>query len=153
MVSHAADQTTIASEKEVHDDSPSENTGDLEAMFADVNNLPSDDPLRASATQEAAQSPAPAPTNVTANSSVKSSVMQLLPKKVADAFRASGGSDAPASDSASASLIAPKIAPEAQTRGNGTVVVDSVKRVAVPSFEGAALRTVVEQAGRIQARA
>ncbi|MBB5059605.1 cell division protein FtsI (penicillin-binding protein 3) [Granulicella aggregans] len=138
----------VASDKEVADDSPNENTGDLEAMFADVNNLPADDPLRASATQEAAQSPALAPTSVAANSSVKSSVMQLLPKKVADAFRANGGSDTPAPDTANASLVAPKIVPESQTRGNGTVVVDSVKRVAVPSFEGAALRTVVEEAGR-----
>ncbi len=141
-------RTNIASDKEVHDDSPSENMGDLEAMFADVNNLPADDPLRAGATQDAAQSPAPATTSAAANSSVKSSVMQLLPKKVADAFRANGGSDATAPEAASASLVAPKILPEAQSRGNGTVVVDSVRRVAVPSFEGAALRTVVEEAGR-----
>jgi cell division protein FtsI (penicillin-binding protein 3) len=138
----------VASEEEVADDSPNENTGDLEAMFADVNNLPADDPLRASATQDAAQSPAPAPNNVTTSSGVKNSVMQLLPKKVADAFRANGGSNATAPEATSASLVAPKIMPEAQTRGNGTVVVDSVKRVAVPSFEGAALRTVVEEAGR-----
>jgi cell division protein FtsI (penicillin-binding protein 3) len=147
-------RVNIADEKEVHDDSPNDNNGDLEAMFADVNNLPADDPLRASVALDAAQSPAPAPTNVAASSSVKSSVMQLLPKKVADAFRANGGSDATGSDasSASASLVAPKIVPEAQARSNGTVVVDSVKRVAVPSFEGSALRSVVEEAGRVGLR-
>ncbi len=138
----------VANEQEVADDSPNENTGDLEAMFADVNNLPADDPLRAAAAQDATQSPAPAAANVAANSSVKSSVMQLLPKKVADAFRANGGSDAPPPDAVNAALIAPKVMPEALARGNGSVVVDSVKRVAVPSFEGAALRTVVEEAGR-----
>jgi cell division protein FtsI (penicillin-binding protein 3) len=144
----------IASEKEVHDDSPNDNNGDLEAMFADVNNLPADDPLRATGAQDAAPSPAPGPTNVAASSSVKSSVMQLLPKKVADAFRANGGSDGPPSQTltASSALVAPKIVPETQARPNGTVVVDSVKRVAVPSFEGAALRSVVEEAGRVGLR-
>ena len=88
----------IADEKEVHDDSPNENNGDLEAMFADVNNLPADDPLRAAAVPDAAQSPTPTTANVAANSTVKSSVMQLLPKKVADAFRANGGSDSTAAD-------------------------------------------------------
>jgi cell division protein FtsI (penicillin-binding protein 3) len=149
-------QTHIADAKDLIDDSPNENTGDLEAMFADVNNLPADDPLRAAATQtnDAAQSPAPVATNMAASSSVKNSVMQLLPKKVADAFRANGGSNSTGADTSSttAALVAPKIAPEAEARSNGTVVVDSVKRVAVPSFEGAALRTVVEQAERVGLR-
>jgi hypothetical protein len=47
----------LKTKKEMHgrgrratsDDAPSENTADLNAMFADVNNLPADDPLRAPA--------------------------------------------------------------------------------------------------------
>jgi cell division protein FtsI (penicillin-binding protein 3) len=145
-------QVNIASDKEVHDDSPSENTGDLEAMFADVNNLPADDPLRAPAAQSSdTQSPAPlaAVPSAPAPSTAKNSVMQLLPKKVLDAFRANGGSNAtPDAAPANATLVAPKIEPEEKAQANGMVVVDSIKRVAVPSFEGAALRTVVEEAGR-----
>src|ERR1035438_9552434 len=33
--------------EETADDAPSENTGDLNAMFDQINNLPADDPLRA----------------------------------------------------------------------------------------------------------
>ena len=42
----------------------------------------------------------------------------------------------------------PAVAPAEQNRGNGAVIVDPVQRVAVPSFDGAALRSVVEQAQR-----
>ncbi len=36
----------LVAQKDVVDDSPSESTADLNAMFDDVNNLPADDPLR-----------------------------------------------------------------------------------------------------------
>ena len=39
-----------------------------------------------------------------------------------------------------------------QTRGNGAVVIDAGKRVAVPEFQGNALRTVVEHAGALGLR-
>lgn len=144
-------QTKTDSDKDVIEDAPSENTGDLEAMFADTNNLPADDPLRAANQTESAQSSAPAapPPSASATLAAKNTVMQLLPKKILDTFRANGGSNGtPDAATSNAALVAPKIEPEAQSRPNGTIVVDSVKRVSVPSFEGAALRTVVEEAGR-----
>jgi len=159
-------ELVAASQKDnVFDDSPNDNTGDLDAMFADVNNLPADDPLRAGidsaqggddTKQPGGQSPAPAATQVAVQtkSGTKAGIMQLLPKSVLDAFRANGGTSSVMPDAASstAALVAPKIAPAAESRSNGSVVVDSTHRVAVPSFEGAALRTVVEEADRLGLR-
>jgi len=145
-------QIAEASQKDnVFDEAPSENTGDLEAMFADVNNLPADDPLRAAAgsiPQEQGQFPAPL-SAATLAARTKPGVADLLPKPVLDAFRAQGGSSAiPNAGSSHAALVAPSIAPAVEARANGAVVVDSVKRVAVPAFDGEALRSVVEQADR-----
>jgi cell division protein FtsI (penicillin-binding protein 3) len=159
-------ELVAASQKDnVFDDSPNDNTGDLDAMFADVNNLPADDPLRAGidsaqggddTKQPGGQSPAPAATQVAVQTKngTKAGIMQLLPKSVLDAFRANGGTSSVMPDAASstAALVAPKIAPAAESRSNGSVVVDSTHRVAVPSFEGAALRTVVEEADRLGLR-
>ncbi len=39
-----------------------------------------------------------------------------------------------------------------ETQANGSMVVDAAKRVAVPQFEGQALRHVVEQAGAVGLR-
>jgi cell division protein FtsI (penicillin-binding protein 3) len=153
-------QIAAASQKDnVFDEAPSENTGDLEAMFADVNNLPADDPLRAaagSAGAEQAPSPAPtasAPVTAAVAGKWKPETGDKLPKQVLDAFRANGGSSAmPDAGSANAALVVPKIAPAVEARANGAVVVDSVRRVAVPAFEGEALRSVVEQADRVGLR-
>jgi len=140
---------------DVFDDEPSENTGDLDAMFADVNNLPADDPLRkaaASAAPEQDQSPAPDLAEAVP-AKAKGGAMALLPKTVLDAFKANGGSSAmPDAGSAQAELVAPKIAPPVSARSDGSVVVDAERRVAVPSFDGEALRSVVEQADRVGLR-
>ena len=58
----------------------------------------------------------------------------------------------PDAATSNASIAPPKIAPVAEARGNGSVVVDSGQRVAVPDFDGAGLRTVVEKAGRLGLR-
>jgi cell division protein FtsI (penicillin-binding protein 3) len=56
-------------------------------------------------------------------------------------------------DSSSASVLpAPKIVPVVQVKDKGTVVVDAGLRVAVPSFEGAGLRGVVERAAAVGLR-
>jgi cell division protein FtsI (penicillin-binding protein 3) len=170
----------------VFDDSPSDNIGDLEAMFADVNNLPADDPLRnpdhptdppaETSSVEGGTPPPPAPpTSVTpartenaaasnaphssgtqsaAKSPVKNEILDLLPAKVLAAFRAQGGTSSTMSSDAgaNATLHAPTIDPAVAPHGNGAVVVDSRARVAVPSFAGAPLRTVIEQAGKLGLR-
>jgi cell division protein FtsI (penicillin-binding protein 3) len=141
----------VAAAKEEVDDSPSESTADLNAMFDDVNSLPADDPLRTPANAAAAASAVEdKPVAATPAKSVakSSGVMSLLPAKVLAAFQASGGTSSamPDAGNASVSLPAPKIVPAVQAKGNG-VVVDAGQRVSVPSFAGEALRTVVEQAG------
>jgi cell division protein FtsI (penicillin-binding protein 3) len=163
----------------VFDDSPNDNTGDLDAMFADVNNLPADDPLRnpdhaadiapiqpsaqSAAAQTSAQTaqssvaPAPPPppsktSNVATTSPhrspIKNEILDLLPAKVLAAFRANQADAA----GNSAALQAPKVDPSIATRGNGSIVVDSRVRVAVPAFTGAPLRTVIEQADKLGLR-
>ncbi len=44
------------------------------------------------------------------------------------------------------------IRPAVQAKGNGAVVVDGGKRVAVPQFQGVGLRKVVEDAGHLGLR-
>jgi len=155
----------IASQKsEAADDSPNENTGDLDAMLADVNNLPADDPLRNQQPNPASQDAAvlntttePDPekhARIAFNGPVKDKIVDLLPAKVLAAFRANGGTSSTISD-ANANTLAlntPKVDPASQSRGNGAIVVDSRSRIAVPSFEGAPLRTVIEQAGKLGLR-
>ncbi|MCL2660493.1 MAG: penicillin-binding transpeptidase domain-containing protein, partial [Acidobacteriaceae bacterium] len=135
----------VIAQKDLVDDSVSDTSADPNAMFADLNNLPADDPLRAPATAPAAPEATGAAPATTA--------VATLPDKVVPVFRAGGG--ASEDGSASAALTAPKITPVAQARGNGQVVVDARKRVAVPAFQGAALRSVVEKAAasglRVQA--
>ncbi len=53
----------------------------------------------------------------------------------------------PGSEDRQVAVAEPQVPPVVQARSGGGVVVDTATRVAVPSFEGAALRSVVEQAG------
>jgi cell division protein FtsI (penicillin-binding protein 3) len=150
--------------EETADDAPSENTGDLNAMFDQINNLPADDPLRAAsaAAPIANANPAVAATDTPVAPSARqpsatrtSRLVGLLPEKVLAAFRASGGTGSAMPDAAtgeSAALRPPVVAPPVQSRANGSVLVDAGARVAVPSFTGAALRRVVETAAGLGLR-
>jgi cell division protein FtsI (penicillin-binding protein 3) len=116
------------------DDNPEESNGDLNSLFATVNDLPADDPLRApqqtpgqaapvakDAVQQAQMIPAPSSEAVTA-----------LPEKSALE------KPAPPMPVAVAQQGPPSI--------KGPVVVDAGKRVAVPSFVGLPVRSVIEHA-------
>jgi cell division protein FtsI (penicillin-binding protein 3) len=131
------------------DDVPDEHIGDLNAVYDEVNSLPPDDPLRqpqnaaamdenrtADDAFEKAQKLKPQPAGLVA-----------LPDKVVDAFHKKG--DAAAENER---VEAPVIRPAVQARGNGAVVIDAGKRVAVPDFHGNDLRTVVEKAGDLGLR-
>ena len=147
-----------ATAKPMPDDSLEENPGDLSAMFDQINNLPADDPLRSSSSDASAAnqtSVASAENSVPASPSQPappvtktSRMLSLLPQKVLAAFQASGGMDSMSDGSPgrSAVLHAAPVVPQVQQRGNGSVLVDAGKRVAVPSFTGDALRRVVETA-------
>ena len=136
------------SQKDVFEDAPAESTADMTAMFDDVNSLPADDPLRAPASAVASQTAAEVqPVAVAPKAGGKATaILNLLPTKVLAAFHASGGmnSGMPDTGNTEAPLTLSKGVPAIQEKGS--VVVDARARVAVPSFEGVALRTVVERA-------
>lgn len=144
--------TTIADKQQVMpDDNPSENAADLTAMFDDVNNLPADDPLRAEANGVSPANATSQPASVTPpvpDEPKSGKILNVLPKKLVAAFRASeeGGS----LNTNTATLPTPKPASSAQNKG--AVVVDAGAKVAVPSFDGAGLRTVVERADAVGLR-
>ncbi len=145
----------LMAKKDVVDDAPSESTADLNAMFDDVNNLPADDPLRTQASAamvEPSEKPVVAEETRAAGSS--QGVLNLLPSKVVAAFQASGGTSSGMAnaDAASEHLSAPQAGSRPQVKDKGAVVVSAGLRVPVPSFEGAALRTVVEGADSVGLR-
>ena len=132
---------------DIAEDGPPEDNSTLQALFAEVNNLPADDPLRAGDSQQAAAlstdgdahgvsttanvAPAPAPTQV-ASSATNSGLQDVATPQASPSLP-------PASDM-------PEAAPPAKPE-SGTLVTDAKHRVAVPSFAGASVRQVVERAG------
>ncbi|MGP8259181.1 MAG: penicillin-binding protein [Acidobacteriaceae bacterium] len=159
-------QLLAATSQDTPGDAPSEHLDDLNAMYDAINNLPADDPLRASSSDatDANAARAAAPTDATgtpvpspqaAGSTKTSRVLGLLPARVLAAFNANGGTNSAMPDAASgtsAALRAPSVAPQVEPRTNGSVVVDAGAHVAVPSFSGAALRNVVETAAGLGLR-
>jgi cell division protein FtsI (penicillin-binding protein 3) len=159
-------QLMAAASADMPGDAPSEHGSDLNAMYDEINNLPADDPLRAS-TGNAADAnsdhaavatnavPASVPPPRATGSTKTSRILGLLPAKVLAAFNANGGTTSTMPDAApgsSSALRAPRVAPQVQPRANGSVVVDAGARVAVPSFTGSALRKVVETAAKLGLR-
>jgi cell division protein FtsI (penicillin-binding protein 3) len=146
----------MVAQKEAVDDAPSESTADLTAMFDDVNSLPADDPLRTSANATVAAAEGSDKPVVTASKATGKTpgVSNLLPAKVVAAFQASAGTSSavPNPDDASGQMSLPKAAPAVPVREKGAVVVNAGLRVPVPSFEGAALRSVVERADSVGLR-
>jgi cell division protein FtsI (penicillin-binding protein 3) len=131
--------------QDIAEDAAPEDNGDLQALFAEVNNLPADDPLRTGDTQQVAAvssdgeshgvsttapvAAPPAPTDVasnTDNAGLRDVTQPASPR-------------APTADS---QQTLPAARPE-----SGTLVTDAKHRVSVPSFAGASVRQVVERAG------
>jgi cell division protein FtsI (penicillin-binding protein 3) len=151
-------QTDLAkaqSEPEM-EEAPSEPAGDLDALFAEVNNLPADDPLRGTVN---GQQPVPSAANELASGLASSpgsspDQPQALPAAPppAPAAVASHGPPAipvhaPAPKSEPPPLEeAAAAAPEPHVSGHG-IVVNAANRVGVPSFLGEPLRVAVETAG------
>jgi cell division protein FtsI (penicillin-binding protein 3) len=136
------------------DDVPDEHIGDLNAVYDEVNSLPADDPLRQP------QNAAAMAENRTADEAFDKAQQQkpqpaglaALPDKVLDAFHKHGDTSSVMPGASDERVESPVIRPAVQTRGNGGVVVDGGKRVAVPDFHGNDLRTVVERAGGLNLR-
>jgi cell division protein FtsI (penicillin-binding protein 3) len=139
-------QQQIAAQKDSLADGPSESGEDINALFAEINNLPADDPLRASAAVNTPATPALVAVTRVPDKGSTPAVMSLLPAKVAAAFRAASA-DEPVE---TAAVVTPKIAPK--VLGSGAVTVGSGEKVAVPEFGGEALRSVVERAEAVGLR-
>jgi cell division protein FtsI (penicillin-binding protein 3) len=141
-----------------HENVSDEEVADLSAMFDEVNSLPSDDPLRqpANAAAMAANQSADRAMEEAARHAVpQRGGLAALPDKVLAAFHANGNTTSVIADTgatASVPVRAPEIRPAVQARGNGAVVVDAGRRVAVPQFMGEPLRSVVQDAGHLGLR-
>jgi cell division protein FtsI (penicillin-binding protein 3) len=135
-------QMLAAASGPTREDAPSENEGDLNAMFEQANSLPADDPLRT--VNSAPASAAEGGVGVHPAAPVKAAgILGLLPARVVAAFAAGS---AMRGDAAATPIKLAAVAAQVEPRPSGSVMVDAGQRVAVPSFSGAALRTAVETA-------
>ena len=130
---------------------------DLGSMFDEINSLPADDPLRkpATAAAMAANLQADRAQEVAAAKAPPRKDWLALPDRVLTNFHRNGNTTSVMPDAnvaADKPIAAPHIAPAVQARDNGSVVIDSGRRVPVPDFSGAALRNVVERAGSVGLR-
>lgn len=121
------------------EDSPSEETGDLAALFAEANALPADDPLHGGNATDAKAQPVKAPPPSRA-----AAIFAALPDKIMQAFREHGGSSWMPEEATVQAM--PKPQPSTMVRADGSVVVDASRKVSVPVFDGGGLRTVIEKA-------
>ncbi len=130
---------------------------DLNSMFAEINSLPADDPLRQPAAAAAMAA------NLEADRAQETAAAQVAPRKswldlpdrVLANFHRNGNTTSlmpDANTAANKPLVGPRIAPAIEAKSNGAVVIDASKRVPVPDFNGAALRNVVERAGSVGLR-
>jgi cell division protein FtsI (penicillin-binding protein 3) len=145
----------MVAQRETADDAPSENTADLNAMFDDVNSLPADDPLRSTPKATPAGDGNDKFATVASRTNDKApGFLDKLSAKVVAGGRAPDESKAGETDGSGRGVTAslPKAAPVADVKDKRAVVVNAGLRVPVPSFDGAALRTVVERADAVGLR-
>ena len=137
---HAVSKDTAPSAMASVDDAPSEETGDLNALYAEINDLPADDPLRQKSDGAVAASPVAVQPVV---AGARKGIFAALPEKLLTAFREHGGSNWVTDETAA---VTPLRAPvHEQVRADGSVVVDSSRKVAVPVLDGG-LRIVIQKA-------
>lgn len=137
------------------EDTSDEDTGDLSALFEQVNSLPADDPLRQPAAAAAMAANRDADEKQAAQSWKQEQVRarMSLPAKVMATFHRNGNTTSVISAAdPNGPLVGPHIQPAVQTRSHGEVVIDAGKRVAVPDFRGLALRGVIEGAAHTELR-
>ena len=139
------DEGAARTQMNIAEDGPSEETGDLAALFAEANALPADDPLHGDVTGNAkaaqtAKAPVPA-----WRSSKAASIFAALPEKMLEAFREHGGSSLMPEEAKVQPMPRPQ--PTTTVRADGAVIVDASRKVAVPVFDGSGLRGVIEKAG------
>jgi cell division protein FtsI (penicillin-binding protein 3) len=124
-------------------EAPPEQTGDLGALFAEVNNLPADDPLRGNG---GSQQPVPSAASELNSGAEQAAVaapppIAAQPKPAIPAHSAEPKKETPPSFAAA---VAEAQQPHPAAHG---IVVNAANRVGVPSFLGEPLRVAVETAG------
>ncbi len=118
----------------------SEQVGDLNGLFAEVNDLPADDPLRAPEHDPKAAAPLAAGDNTLRAATA-------APAATSDQSNADAKVGAPPGLSPAPS--APAKAPASPQPAGEPVTVDARRRVAVPSVVGQSVRAVIERAGAV----
>lgn len=135
--------------QDLADSGTEEDAGDLQAMFAEVNNLPSDDPLRhPDGSQPAAVSSDGEDHGVSTVATVAPPVAAPPPtSKIAPGELRNV--QAPPEPMPHAAPPAPntQVASTASPGDSSTLITDAKHRVTVPSFAGSTVRQVVERAG------
>jgi cell division protein FtsI (penicillin-binding protein 3) len=132
---HTGVQVARAAAPEM-DDAPQERSGDVQALYAEVNSLPEDDPLRNAASSDDVTQATVTP------QTVPTPVKLLLPKETVAAWQSGA---LIAEENNTAPLPEVKVDPIVQVRSSTSVIVDAGTRVAVPSFLGETLREAVMQ--------
>jgi cell division protein FtsI (penicillin-binding protein 3) len=133
------------------DDNIDDSRPDLNQMFADINDLPADDPLRNPNDSKSVPATTAEAAPPAASKASGTKLASLLPANVVKAFQ-SDNKDKDAEMETATAQPAPNIVPVSQPKQNGGVVVDAGRRVQVPSFDGLSLRQVVEKAGGLGLR-
>jgi cell division protein FtsI (penicillin-binding protein 3) len=137
------------------DEAPSEHTGDLDALFAEVNNLPADDPLRGKGN---GQQPVPSAASELMSGTEQAQAVppptektpvKTIPQNADPMAGASPPPPTVPAHAAEAKKETPPIEPPVAARephvsSHGVVV--AANRVGVPSFLGEPLRVAVESA-------
>jgi cell division protein FtsI (penicillin-binding protein 3) len=138
-------ETAKAVGGDIHEEPVAESNENVEQLFAAVNNLPADDPLR---------QPAMAPTANESGATESAPTSPLAGPQVTNAAAAGSSESSVAQATMPAAIQTAQSQPPmpvdpipASSTGQGAVVVDSSRRVAVPSFLGQPLRHVIEEAG------
>ena len=130
----------------VVDDEPQPHVDDLDSLFAEVNNLPADDPLR-SAQPEQKQAPlSKDDLNGTATVAANHPAQAAPSAPITfDAHLLKAKEEAEAAESQPPPPLPQQ--PETPRATHGSVVLAAGRRIAVPSFLGEPVRRVIEQAG------
>lgn len=136
-------QIAAAAKANPVDDEPDEGADDLNSLFAEVNNLPADDPLR---NGQAGHDPVPVAKDPAADAAAKiPSSAELVDQPVPQlAPQPASRLETPVTPAET--LPATPEEKPAKPAG-GAVVVASGKHVTVPSFIGQPVRKVIEEAG------
>jgi cell division protein FtsI (penicillin-binding protein 3) len=124
----------------------SEHTGDMNALFAAANDLPSDDPLRGGSTQDLRGGGSESLRGGSASAQTAGSSGGAGKSAAAPVKSASKQDNQPAASASGAANSSPPGSPVQATQSTATVTVNEGEKLQVPSLIGLTVRKVIEQA-------